>query len=195
MKILRKRRDAKTQRPQRTVPGRFSLRLCASAFLFSASLFANDTANSPDEELKTIKVEPPLRVELVAAEPQVESPCAMAFDEQGRIFVAENRGYPHTTEPPQGRIVMLESTHHDGHYDKSTVFADGLTFPNGVLPWNGGLIVTCAPDVLFLKDSKGTGHADERRVLLTGFDSAKSTQLRVNCPTLRPDGWIYFAAG
>ena len=119
----------------------------------------------------------------------------MAFDEQGRMFVAENRGYPHTDEPPQGRIVMLESTKHDGHYDKSTVFADGLTFPNGVLPWKGGLIVTSAPDVLFLKDTKGTGHADESHVLLTGFDYAKSTQLRVNCPTLRPDGWIYFAAG
>src|SRR6266704_1653999 len=69
--------------------------------------------NSPGEELKTFKVEPPLRVELVAAEPQVESPCAMAFDDQGRLFVAENRGYPHTTEPPQGRVVMLESTNHD----------------------------------------------------------------------------------
>ena len=131
----------------------------------------------------------------MAAEPQVESPCAMAFDGQGRIFVAENRGYPHTTEPPQGRIVLLESTHHDGHYDKSTVWADGLVFPNGVLPWNGGLIVTDAPDVLFLQDTKGTGHADVRRVLLTGFDTSKSTQLRVNCPTLGPDGWIYFAAG
>jgi putative membrane-bound dehydrogenase-like protein len=150
---------------------------------------------SPEEELKSFKVEPPLHVELVAAEPQVDSPCAIAFDEQGRMFVAENRGYPHTTEPAQGRIVLLESTQHDGRYDKSTVWADNLTFPNGVLPWNGGLIVTNAPDVLFLKDSKGTGHADERHVLLTGFNITGSTQLRVNCPTLRPDGWIYFAAG
>ncbi|MEP6670017.1 MAG: PVC-type heme-binding CxxCH protein [Chthoniobacter sp.] len=175
---------------------RSSLRLGASVVLLSAaSLLASDTGLTPEEELKTFKVESPLRVELVAAEPQIESPCAMAFDDQGRIFVAENRGYPHTNEPAQGRIVMLESTHHDGHFDKSTVFAEGLTFPNGVLPWKGGLIVTCAPDVLFLKDNKGTGKADERRVLLTGFDDAKSTQLRVNCPTLRPDGWIYFAAG
>jgi putative membrane-bound dehydrogenase-like protein len=167
-----------------------------SALLFSAScVLANDAPFTPEEELKAFSVDPRLRVELVAAEPQVESPCAMAFDAQGRIFVAENRGYPHTTEPPQGRIVMLESTHHDGHYDKSTVWAEGLTFPNGVLPWNGGLIVTDAPNVVFLKDTKGAGKADERHVLLTGFDSTKSTQLRVNCPTLRPDGWIYFAAG
>lgn len=195
MKILMKRRDAATQRNAASHVF-WPLRLGVSAVLFSAaSLFANDSGLSPQEELKTFKVEPPLRVELVASEPQVESPCAMAFDDQGRLFVAENRGYPRTDDPPQGRIVMLESTKHDGHYDKSTVFAEGLTYPNGVLPWNGGLIVTCAPDVYFLKDTKGTGHADEKRVLLTGFEYAKSTQLRVNCPTLRPDGWIYFAAG
>jgi len=151
--------------------------------------------STTEEELKSFKVEPPLHAELVTAEPLVESPCAMAFDEQGRLYVAENRGYPHTTEPPQGRVVLLESTKRDGHYDKSTVFADGLEFPNGVMPWQGGLIVTAAPDILFLKDTKGTGHYDQRRVLLTGFDTTKSTQLRVNCPTLGPDGWIHFAAG
>lgn len=195
MKTFLNRRDAETPSiPKQILSG--PLLLCVSAFFLSSiSLFANETANSPEDELKTFKVEPPLKVELVAAEPQVESPCAMAFDDKGRIFVAENRGYPRTDNPPQGRIVMLESTHNDGHYDKSTVFADGLTYPNGVMPWNGGLIVTSAPDVYFLKDTKGTGHADEKKVLLTGFDYAKSTQLRVNCPTLRPDGWIYFAAG
>lgn len=57
------------------------------------------------------------------------------------------------------------------------------------------MIVTCAPDVLFLKDTNDDGVADERRVLLTGFATTGSTQLRVNCPTFGPDGWIYFAAG
>jgi transcription termination/antitermination factor NusG len=80
--------------------------------------------------------------------------------------------------------------------DKRTVFADGLTFPNGVLPWGGGIIVTCAPDVLFLKDNDGDGVADERKVLLTGFATTGSTQLRVNAPTVGPwDGLIYLAAG
>jgi putative membrane-bound dehydrogenase-like protein len=79
--------------------------------------------------------------------------------------------------------------------DKRTVFAEGLTFPNGVLPWKGGLLVTCAPDFLYLKDTDGDGRADERRVVLTGFDTKGSTQLRVNAPTLGPDGWIYLAAG
>jgi len=172
-----------------------SLHLLALGALFAIRPPHASAQFSPEKELATFKVEAPLRVELVASDPMVESPCAMAFDERGRLFVTENRGYPHTNEPPQGRVLMLESTKGDGVMDKRTVFAEGLTFPNGVLPWNGGLIVTCAPDALFLKDTHGDGHADVRKVLLTGFDSTKSTQLRENCPTLGPDGWIYFAAG
>jgi putative membrane-bound dehydrogenase-like protein len=149
----------------------------------------------PEQALKTIAVAEGLRVELVAAEPLVASPCAMAFDERGRLFVAENRGYPNTSNPPQGIIALLEDTNSDGRMDRRTVFADGLTFPNGVLPWKGGVFVTCAPDLLYLKDTDGDGHADERSVVLTGFATKGSTQLRVNAPTLGPDGWIYLAAG
>jgi putative membrane-bound dehydrogenase-like protein len=142
-----------------------------------------------------VLADPGLRVELVAAEPLVESPCALAFGNKGELYVAENRGYPNTAEPPQGRIALLRDKDGDGVMDQRTTFAEGLTFPNGVLPWRDGLIVTCAPDVLFLRDTNGDGVADERRVLLTGFDTTGSTQLRVNAPTLGPDGWIYFAAG
>ena len=153
---------------------------------------------SPDEALKAFEVAPGLRVELVAAEPLVASPCAIAFDAKGRLFVAENRGYPigpKEGEKPAGVIALLEDADKDGRMDKRTVFADGLTFPNGVLPWDGGVVVTCAPDVLFLKDKDGDGVADERRVLLTGFATTGSTQLRVNSPTIGPGGWIYLAAG
>jgi len=148
-----------------------------------------------DQAIHSFQTADDVRVELVAAEPLVASPCALAFDKKGRLFVAENRGYPSTENPPQGVIAMLEDTKGTGRMDKRTVFADGLTYPNGVMPWKGGLIVTCAPDVLYLEDTKGDGHADVRRVLLTGFDTTKSTQLRVNAPMFGPDGWIYLAAG
>src|SRR5580704_13726315 len=49
---------------------------------------------SPKEELATFKVAKGFRVELVASEPDVVDPVAMAFDEDGRLFVAEMRGYP-----------------------------------------------------------------------------------------------------
>jgi putative membrane-bound dehydrogenase-like protein len=172
-----------------------------ASILFASALVAAPLPSplAPAEALKAFEVVPGLRVELVAAEPLVASPCAIAFDAKGRLFVAENRGYPigpKEGEKPAGVIAMLEDTDGDGRMDKRTVFADGLTFPNGVLPWGGGLIVTCAPDVLFLKDNDGDGVADERRILLTGFATTGSTQLRVNSPTIGPwDGLIYLAAG
>ncbi len=181
-----------------TFPPAF-VRVSALLFAFTLPSIAEPApaagAMSPEDAAKSFQVADGLKVELVAAEPLTASPCAMAFDERGRLFVAENRGYPNTSEPPQGVVAMLEDTDADGRMDKRAVFADGLTFPNGVMPWKGGLIVTCAPDVFFLKDNDGDGRADEKRVLLTGFDATKSTQLRVNGPTLGPDGWIYFAAG
>jgi putative membrane-bound dehydrogenase-like protein len=163
------------------------------ALAFAVTAIAQHT---PEDVLKSFKLaDSTLRVDLVAAEPLVESPCAMAFDERGRMYVAENRGYPNFSNPPLGRIALLVDSDGDGKMDQRSTFADGLTFPNGVLPWRGGVIVTCAPDVIYLKDTDGDGHADERRVLLTGFDTKGSTQLRVNCPTIGPDGWIYLAAG
>jgi putative membrane-bound dehydrogenase-like protein len=172
-----------------------------AAILFAGALVAAPLPSplSPADAQKAFEVVPGLRVELVAAEPLVASPCAIAFDTKGRLFVAENRGYPigpKEGEKPVGVIALLEDTDGDGQMDKRTVYADGLTFPNGVLPWEGGLIVTCAPDVLFLKDNDGDGVADERKVLLTGFATTGSTQLRVNSPTVGPwDGLIYLAAG
>ena len=173
----------------------------AASILFACALAATPLPSplSPADAQKAFEVVPGLRVELVAAEPLVSSPCAIAFDAKGRLFVAENRGYPigpKEGEKPAGVIALLEDTDGDGRMDKRIVFADGLTFPNGVLPWGGGIIVTCAPDVLFLKDNDGDGVADERKVLLTGFATTGSTQLRVNAPTVGPwDGLIYLAAG
>ncbi len=148
---------------------------------------------SPDAALAAFEVEPGWRIGLVAAEPQVMDPVAMAFDERGRLFVAENRGYP--AGPETGGVALLEDRDGDGVFEIRHDFANGLAFPNGVLPWRGGVLVTCAPDLLFLKDHDGDGTADERTVVLTGFATGGSTQLRVNDPTLGADGWIYLASG
>jgi len=161
----------------------------------TAALAAVPSPLKPDDALKAFEVADDLKVELVAAEPLVASPCAIAFDEKGRAFVAENRGYPRMATPPEGVVALLEDTNGDGRFDKRTVFADGLEYPNGVMPWKGGVIVTASPDVWFMRDTNGDGVADEKRKLFTGFETAKSTQLRVNAPRVGPDGWIYLAAG
>src|SRR6185436_11020323 len=99
------------------------------------------TVKSPltaEQSLEAFQLEAGLRIEIVAAEPQTIDPVAIAFDETGRLFVAENRGYPTGPgegKPPEGVIAMLEDTDGDGRFDKRTVFADGLTFPNGIMCW------------------------------------------------------------
>lgn len=153
---------------------------------------------TPAQALASLRVEPGLKVELAAAEPLVASPCAVAWDERGRMFVVENRGYPTgpgSNQPPAGVIALLESTKGDGVYDRRTVFADGLTFPNGILCWRGGVFVTCAPDIFYLKDTDGDGKADVKRVVLTGFNDKNTTQLRMSHPTLGPDGWVHLTSG
>lgn len=145
------------------------------------------------------RLEPGLQIELVAAEPLVVDPVAFVFDERGRLYVAEGRGYPdalgghgRTTE---GRIARLEDTDGDGVFDRRTEFATGLGYVNGLAWWRGGLFVTQAPDVLFLQDTDDDGVADVRRVALTGFDDSRTAQLRVSSPSLGFDGRMYVACG
>src|SRR5207247_935130 len=71
---------------------------------------------------------------------------------------------------------------------------DTLPFPNGVLPWKNGVLVTAAPDIWCLKDTNGDGVADEHRVVLTGFGQGNQ-QLRVNGLLWGLDNWIYGANG
>jgi putative membrane-bound dehydrogenase-like protein len=151
---------------------------------------------SPEQARAAFKVAPGLRVELVACEPQIESPVAMAFDEDGRLFVVEMRDYPNGPppgQPPQGRIRVLEDKDGDGFYEHSRVFADNLLFANGVLPWRGGVLVTAAPHILHLH-AGASGLADRREVLFEGF-AAQNPQLRVSHPVLGLDNWIYVANG
>ena len=156
---------------------------------------------SPDEALASFELEPGYRIELAAAEPLVQDPVAVAFDERGRMYVVESRGYPGPLEgsrepvSEQGIIALLEDTNADGRFDKRTVFARNLTYPNGVMPWDGGVFVTCAPDLLYLKDTNGDGVADERRVMLTGFDATRTPQIRFSHPTLGLDNWMYLTSG
>jgi putative membrane-bound dehydrogenase-like protein len=148
---------------------------------------------SPREELATFRLaDPGLTVDLVAAEPDVVSPVAIAWDEDGRLFVAEMTDYP--TGPASGRVRLLEDRDGDGRFDRVTMFAEGLAFPTGVLPWGGGVLVTAAPDVLFFQDRDGDGRADHRRTVLTGFGQGNQ-QLRVNGLTWGLDNWVYGANG
>src|SRR6266699_3029427 len=144
---------------------------------------------SQREALRTIRIDKGFRIEPFAAEPLIKSPVAMDWDEDGRIYVAEDTGYPLDTRPI-GRIVLLEDTNGDGIPDRRTVFADQIVMPNGVMCWKGGVLVTAAPDVWFFKDTTGSGKADVREKVLTGF-AFTNPQHMVNGPLYGPDNWIY----
>ncbi len=166
---------------------------------FPAAELAASGPLTPEQSLAAFKVEPGLRVEIVAAEPLVVAPVAIAFDERGRLFVTEGHGYPDEAgpgKPSPGRVALLEDPDGDGRYDKRSEFAQGLQFPCGVMPWRGGVFVACSPDVLYLKDTDGDGRADVKRTVLTGFDVAqRSSQHYVNSPALGLDNRIYLADG
>src|SRR5262245_57393309 len=126
----------------------------------------------PAEALKTFKVLDGFRMDLVACEPQLASPVAAAYDEDGRLYVAEMRDYPTPLKPgetPRGRVRLLEDRDGDGVYETATVFAEGLHWPTGIACWDGGVYVTAAPDIWYFKDTDGDGKADVRRKVYTGF--------------------------
>jgi putative membrane-bound dehydrogenase-like protein len=153
---------------------------------------------TPAEEQRTFRFPKGFRVELVASEPNIVDPVAIAFDEDGRLFVAEMPGYPNegvgTGRIESGKIKLLEDKDGDGFYETCTLYADGLRFPTSVMSWKGGLLATIAPDIVYFQDTKGAGKADQRRVLYTGFDLANIQQL-VNSLQWGIDNWVYGCAG
>src|SRR5262245_24781620 len=123
----------------------------------------------PGDGLTAFHFAPGFRVEQVAAEPLVADPVAIAFDENGRLFVVEMRGYSENRDERVSRIRLLVDSDGDGKFDKSNIFVDGLGWPTAVFCWAGGILVADAPDIFFCKDTDGDGQADERRVLFTGL--------------------------
>jgi uncharacterized protein len=127
---------------------------------------------SPEASMQHIQVPPGFELQLFAAEPDIVKPIAMAWDERGRLWLAETIDYPndiHPGTPGRDRIQILEDTNGDGRADRFTVFADGLNIPTGFVFSNGGVIVAHAPDLLFLKDTNGDDRADVREVILSGW--------------------------
>lgn len=154
---------------------------------------------SAEQEMKTFKLAAPgLKLELAAAEPLVEDPIQIAFDEKGRMWVVEIRGYMHGLEgegekDPTGRIKILESTKHDGVYDKATVFLDNLLMPRAVVPVRGGALVAEPPNLSFYKEANGKT-VGEPTLVVSNFGT-KGGQPEHMANSLIPglDNWVYSA--
>lgn len=124
---------------------------------------------SPADAPATMRVHPGFALDLAVAEPLLASPVAISWDEDGRLFVAEMRGYSENQGERLGRIRLLHDDDRDGTYDRDTIFAADLAWPTAVVAWGGGIFVGDAPDLFYIKDNDGDGVADERRKVFTGF--------------------------
>jgi uncharacterized protein len=151
---------------------------------------------SPEESMKHIQVPVDFTLELFAHEPNVMHPIAMAWDERGRLYVLITKDYPNERKPTGGSdsIVICEDTDGDGKADKFTTFADGLSIPTGLVFANGGLVVSQAPDMLFLQDTNGDDRADVRKVLFTGFGT-NDTHAGPSNLHYGFDNWIWATVG
>ncbi len=153
---------------------------------------------SPKEEQASFKLPDGFKIELVASEPNIIDPVAMCFDEKGKLFVCEMRGYPNggvgTGNESRGRIKCLIDSDGDGFFETAHIYAEGLRFPMGLQPYKGGLFVAVAPDLIYLQDKSGTGKATSSTVLYTGFNLANIQQM-VNSLQWGLDNWIYGCAG
>ena len=130
-------------------------------------------ALAPEESKKLIQKPVDFSIELFAAEPDIQNPIAMAWDERGRLWIVESVDYPNTFKETDGqsndRIKICEDTDGDGKADKFTVFADGLNIPTSIVFANGGIVVSMAPDFVFMKDTDGDDVADVKEVIMSGW--------------------------
>lgn len=157
----------------------------------------DDQPVAAKDALSLLHVPEGFEVELVVAEPDVIDPVAITWGADGRLWVAEMTDYPSGMDgegKAGGKIRWLRDKDGDGRYEESVIFAEGLSFPNGVLPWKKGVLVTAAPMILYLEDSDGDGKSDKQHTLFEGFQEGNQ-QLRVNGLTRGLDNWIYCASG
>lgn len=152
--------------------------LCAAATLLAAEQPIVDPKALPKfppvpprDALNTFQIRKGFRLELVAAEPLVTDPIALAFDEDGRLFVVEMNDYPERGDQHLGQVRCLEDTDGDGHFDQSTLFAKGLRWPAAIICYGGGVFVGSTPDLLYYKDTNADGVADQKQVVLRGWGS------------------------
>ncbi len=128
---------------------------------------------SPEASAKLIQVPVGFDLELFASEPDIINPIAMNWDERGRLWVIETVDYPNSVRDEKGagddKVKILEDTDGDGKADKVTVFAENLNIPTSFTFYDGGIVVSQAPQFLFLKDTDGDDKADVREVMIDGW--------------------------
>jgi len=153
---------------------------------------------SPKESLSRVAVRDDFEINLFADEkqfPELINPVQMQVDTKGRLWAAVWPTYPmwEPMQPMKDALVILPDDNNDGKADRIIEFAK-VHNPVGFEFWNGGVLVTSGPDLLFLRDNDGDDKADERYVILQGLGTS-DTHHSANNLIYGPDGGIYWQSG
>lgn len=134
----------------------------------------------------------------VAAPPLVKRPIHMCFDNEGVLYVTDSSGNsdkaPVQLKEPEHRILRLVDRDGDGIFDESSVFAENLPFPEGILVHEGAVYVGAPPHIWKLRDTDGDHVADERTSWFDG-GSIEGCGNDMHGPYAGPDGFFYWCKG
>ncbi len=168
----------------------------ASAFLLALTSIGQGAEVVVDG--RTFRVPDGFVVEKVAGPPLVDRPIVADFDERGRLYVADSSGSNENVKKQvvdrPHRIVRLEDSDGDGRFDRSTVFADRMMFPEGAMWLDGSLYVAAPPSIWKLTDTDGDGVADVREEWFQG-KTLTGCANDLHGPYAGPDGRIYWCKG
>jgi putative membrane-bound dehydrogenase-like protein len=152
----------------------------------------------PEEAAKAMTLPEGFRVTLFAGEPDVVQPIAMALDERGRLWIAENESYPIWRPPQEGggaRVLIYEDTKGNGKFDKKTLFIDNINFISGLEVGFGGVWIGAPPSLLFIPYKEGEDTpSGPPQVMLDGWEH-QDTHETLNTFIWGPDGWLYGCHG
>jgi putative membrane-bound dehydrogenase-like protein len=151
----------------------------------------------PTESMKHLATFPEFEVNLFASEPEIIKPIWLAWDERGRLWIAETLDYPNELKPEgegRDRLKICEDTDGDGRADRFTIFVDKLSIPTGFVFANGGVIVIHSGKTEFFKDTNGDDKADENRILFSGW-GMRDTHATASNLRYGFDGWIWGTVG
>ncbi|GJM30214.1 MAG: hypothetical protein DHS20C17_28490 [Cyclobacteriaceae bacterium] len=153
---------------------------------------------APDQELKTFNLAPGFSAELVASEPIVQDPVVIQFDEDGRLWVVEMRGFMpdidgNGEDQPVGRVSILLDKNNDGLMDSSIVFADSLVLPRSLAIVKDGALIAEDQILWFMEDRNGDLRADKRMVVDSAYGKRGVVEHAPNGLWRGIDNWYYNA--
>ena len=151
---------------------------------------------SVEESIKDFEVEKGFVTEIICAEPLIEDPVALNFDEDANMWVVEMRGYMNDKEGggenlPLGRIKIVSDKNNDGQYDTSHVFMDSLIMPRSVTVVKDGILLIEPPSLYFVENKNGI--AGKKILIDSNFADGGNPEHQPNGLMLGMDNWYYGA--